>query len=167
METHMDYAGSTLFIGAGATLATDLWAIARGRLLGVPAPNWGLVGRWFAHMARGRFRHERIATAEPVRGERVIGWTAHYLIGIAFAGALLAIGGPAWARQPTLAPALALGIATVAAPFLLMQPGMGAGIAASRAPRPNAARVQSLVTHAVFGLGLYAAGLVLNFLSGE
>ena len=163
----MDYAGSALFIGAGATLTTDLWAIARGRLFGVPAPDWGLVGRWLGHMARGRFRHERIATAEPVRGERVIGWTAHYLIGIAFAGGLLAICGLAWARQPTLAPALALGIATVAAPFLLMQPGMGAGIAASRTPRPNSARLQSLVTHAVFGLGLYAAGLVLKLLSGE
>jgi hypothetical protein len=163
----MDYAGSALFIGAGATLTTDLWAIARGRLFGVPAPDWGLVGRWLGHMARGRFRHERIATAEPVRGERVIGWTAHYLIGIAFAGGLLAICGLAWARQPTLAPALAFGIATVAAPFLLMQPGMGAGIAASRTPRPNSARLQSLVTHAVFGLGLYAAGLVLKLLLGE
>jgi len=163
----MDYAGSTLFIGAGATLATDLWAIARGRLFGVPAPDWGLVGRWFGHMARGRFRHERIATAEPVRGERVIGWTAHYLVGIAFAGGLLAICGLAWTRQPTLAPALVLGIATVTAPFLLMQPGMGAGIAASRTPRPNSARLQSLVTHAVFGLGLYASGFVLKLLSGE
>ena len=163
----MDYAGSALFIGAGATLTTDLWAIARGRLFGVPAPDWGLVGRWLGHMARGRFRHERIATAEPVRGERVIGWTAHYLIGITFAGGLLAICGLEWTRQPALAPALAFGIATVAAPFLLMQPGMGAGIAASRTPRPNFARLQSLVTHAVFGLGLYAAGLVLKLLLGE
>ena len=163
----MDYAGRTLFIGAGATLATDLWATARKRLLGVPLPDWGLVGRWLGHMARGRFRHERIAAAAPVRGERAIGWIAHYLIGIAFAAALLAICGLAWARQPTLAPALALGIATVAAPFLLMQPGMGAGIAASRTPRPNAARLQSIVTHVVFGAGLYAAALVLNLLSGE
>ena len=163
----MDYAGSTLFIGAGATLATDLWALARRRLSGMPVPDWGLVGRWFGHMARGRFRHERIATAAPVRGERVIGWTAHYLIGIAFAGGLLAICGLAWTRQPTLAPALMLGIATVTAPFLLMQPGMGAGIAASRTARPNSARLQSLVTHTVFGLGLYAAGLVLKLLSGE
>jgi hypothetical protein len=163
----MDCAGSTLFIGAGATLATDLWTMARRKLLGVPAPDYGLVGRWFAHMARGRFRHERIAAAAPVRGERLIGWTAHYLIGVVFAGVLLAACGPAWVRQPTLAPALALGIVTVVAPLLLMQPGMGAGIAASRTARPGTARLQSLVTHAIFGLGLYAAGLVLNFLSGE
>jgi hypothetical protein len=163
----MDYAGSTILIGVGATLATDLWTLARARLFGVPAPDWSLVGRWFGHMARGQFRHARIATAEPVRGERVIGWTAHYLTGIVFAGVLLAICGPAWARQPTLAPALAFGMATVAAPFLLMQPGMGAGIAARRAPRPNSARLQSLVTHTAFGLGLYAAGLALKLLTGE
>jgi hypothetical protein len=53
---------------------------------------------------------------------------------------------------------LLVGVATVAAPFLVMQPGMGAGIAASRTPRPGAARLQSLVTHTVFGLGLYAGG---------
>jgi hypothetical protein len=67
--------------------------------------------------------------------------------------------GASWLQQPTLAPALVVGIGTVAAPFLLMQPGMGAGIAANRTPRPGAARLQSLITHAVFGLGLYAAAL--------
>ena len=163
----MDYAGSILFIGAGATLATDLWAIARRKLLGVPAPDYGLVGRWFGHMTRLRFRHERIAAAPSVRGERLIGWIAHYLIGVVFAAVLLGIYGLAWVREPTIAPALAFGILTVAAPLLLMQPGMGAGIAASRTPRPNAARLQSLITHTVFGLGLYAAALVLNYLSGE
>ena len=50
----------------------------------------------------------------------------------------------------------------MAAPFLLMQPGMGAGIAASRTPRPAAARLHSLVMHAMFGLGLYAAGLAIS-----
>jgi hypothetical protein len=47
-----------------------------------------------------------------------------------------------------------------------MQPGMGAGIAARRTPRPGAARLQSLVTHAVFGFGLYAAATLVNFLKG-
>jgi hypothetical protein len=162
----MDYAGSALLIGTGATLATDLWSVARRRLLGTPLPDYGLLGRWFAHMARGRFRHERIAAAPPVHGERAIGWITHYLVGIAFAAVFLALFGSGWMRQPAPGPALAFGVATVAAPFLLMQPGMGAGIAASRTPRPGAARLQSLVTHSVFGLGLYVAGLVLNTLSG-
>ncbi len=159
----MDYLACTLIIGVGATALMDVWGIARKPLLGIAPPDYGLVGRWLGHMPKGRFRHESIAAAELVKGERLIGWTAHYLIGIAFAAALLGIWGLAWCRHPTIGPALIVGIGTVAAPFLLMQPGMGAGIAASRTPRPGAARVQSLITHAVFGLGLYATGWITRF----
>jgi hypothetical protein len=158
MEITMDYAVSALVIGAGATAVTDLWGLARKRLLGVPAPDYSLVGRWIGYMPRGRFRHDPIAASPPLRGERLLGWTAHYLTGIAFAAALLALWGLDWARRPTLGPALVVGIGTVLAPFLLMQPGMGAGVAASRTRDPAKARLQSLVTHTVFGFGLYAAG---------
>ena len=115
----------TLIIGVGATAVMDWWAIVRKPLLGIAPPNYALVGRWLAHMTRGRFRHDAIAVSSPMRGERLIGWTAHYLIGIAFAAVLMGIWGPTWARRPTIGPALVVGIGTVAAPFLLMQPGMG------------------------------------------
>jgi len=160
----MDEVISTLVIGAGATMVMDLWAIARKRMLGIAMPNYGLVGRWLALMPRGRFRHASIAAAQPVRGERLIGWSFHYLTGIAFAAILPGLWGSGWIHRPTLAPALIVGIGTVAAPFLLMQPGMGAGIAARRTPRPAAARLQSLVTHAIFGLGLYLAGVGISAL---
>ena len=160
----MDYLACTLLTGVGATVTMDLWTIARKRLLGVPLSDYGLVGRWLGYMPRGRFRHERIAASPPVRGERLVGWVAHYLTGIAFAAILLAVWGIEWARQPTLGPALIVGIGSVAAPFLLMQPGMGAGIAASRTPRPAAARIQSVVTHTIFGFGLYASGWLASSL---
>ncbi len=160
----MEHLLSTLVIGAGATAVMDLWIVVRTRALGVPATDYAMVGRWLGHLARGRFRHERIAAAPPVRGERAIGWGAHYGIGIAFAGMLLALWGVEWARAPTPGPALIVGLGSVAAPFLVMQPGMGAGIAARRTPRPNVARVQTLVTHTVFGLGLYAAGMAASLL---
>ena len=38
-----------------------------------------------------------------------------------------------------------------------MQPAMGAGIAASKTPRPRVARLRSLVTHTVYGVGLYVS----------
>lgn len=162
----MDYVACALVIGFGATALVDLWAIVRRRIFGIPLPDYGLVGRWFAHLARGRFRHESIARSAAVRGENAIGWVAHYVIGVIFAALLLAVWGLAWVRHPTIGPALFVGIGTVAAPFLLMQPGMGAGIAASRTPRPAAARVQSLLTHTVFGLGLYASGWVARLHPG-
>jgi hypothetical protein len=149
-----------LLVGAGATLATDLWAQLLQRALGIPAMDLALVGRWFGHLARGRFAHRSIAQASPVRGEHAIGWLAHYAIGTTYAAALFALAGPAWARHPTLPPALGFGLATVVFPFTVLQPGMGAGFAASRMARPNLARLRSLLTHAVFGLGLYGSALL-------
>jgi hypothetical protein len=153
----------TLVIGVGATAVMDLWVLARKPLLGQPPPDYGLVGRWIAWMPRGRFRHAAISATPTVRGERVIGWTAHYLIGIGFAAVLVATWGVDWVRHPTVLPALIVGVGSVAAPLLLMQPGMGTGIAAWRTPRPGAARLQSVVTHTVFGLGLYVAGWIAHF----
>ncbi|MGY3353951.1 hypothetical protein ACVWZK_000614 [Bradyrhizobium sp. GM0.4] len=79
-----------------------------------------------------------------------------------FAAVLLAIWGLDWLHSPRVGPALIVGIGSVAAPFLIMQPGMGLGIAAHHAPRPNVARLNTLLTHAVFGVGLYVAGWVLR-----
>jgi hypothetical protein len=162
MSETMKYLLYAVVIGAGATAVMDVWTLARKRLFGIPLANYGLVGRWIAYLPRGRFHHSPIAASPPIKGEGAIGWTAHYLIGIAFAAVLLALWGLDWARHPAIGPALIVGVGSVMAPFLLMQPGMGAGIAASRTPRPAAARLQSLITHAIFGLGLYAAGWVIS-----
>lgn len=156
----MSYLVFALVMGVGATVLVDLWAIARRWAFNVPLPDYALVGRWFVHLARGRFRHESIAVSAAVQGEHAIGWVAHYVVGVLFAALLLAVWGLDWVRHPMVGPALLVGIGTVVAPFLVMQPGMGAGVAASRTPRPAAARVQSLVTHTIFGLGLYASGWV-------
>ncbi|WP_246679244.1 DUF2938 domain-containing protein [Mesorhizobium sp. B2-6-2] len=145
----------------GATLLMDLWGALLKRGFGVPTLNYAMVGRWLGHMCSGRFIHASITAAPPLAGEQVIGWVAHYAIGIMFAAVVIAVFGVEWARQPSLGPALAVGVATVIAPFFLMQPGMGLGVAASRTPSPNAARLRSLATHAVFGIGLYGSAWAL------
>ena len=158
----MELLVSAMIVGSGATAVTDLWFILRRLAFGIAPPDFGLVGRWLAYMPRGRFCHDSIAAAPRVRGERLVGWVAHYLIGMSFAGLLLGIWGIEWMHGPTLGPALIVGVGTVAAPFFIMQPGMGAGIAAGHTPRPRAARIQSLVTHAIFGGGLYVAALLAD-----
>ena len=104
--------------------------------------------------------HNNIADAPPVRGELPLGWIVHYAIGVGFASILVALFGLDWLHQPTLVPALVVGVFTVVFPLFLLQPGMGLGVAATKAPRPNAARLRSLMSHTIFGIGLYAAGLV-------
>lgn len=149
-----------LVIGVGATAVMDVWAVALKRYWCIPSLNLAMVGRWLGHLPRGTFTHVNIAQAAPVRDEAVLGWTFHYAVGVLFAAMLLALVGEQWVQAPTFAPALLAGLVSVAAPFCILQPGMGAGLAASKTPHPAAARLRSLMAHAAFGIGLYLAALL-------
>ena len=149
-----------LAIGVGATAVMDVWAVALKRFWCIPSLNFAMVGRWLGHLPRGTFTHVNIAQAAPVRDEAILGWTAHYAIGVLFAAVLLALVGREWVQGPTFAPALLAGLVSVAAPFCILQPGMGAGLAASKTPHPAAARLRSLMAHTAFGIGLYLAALL-------
>lgn len=152
-----------VLIGVGATAVLDLWLTALKRL-GVPTGSFALIGRWAAHMARGRFRHASIAKAAPVARELAIGWVTHYAVGVAFAAVLVAVQGSGWVRQPTLLPALLTGLATVAMPLFVMQPAMGSGFAASKTSTPLKNCARSVANHAVFGIGLYLAAMAIQVL---
>jgi hypothetical protein len=147
-----------LLIGAGATAVMDLWA-ALLRRFGVASLNLAFLGRWIGHLGVGRWMHADISAAAPIAGERWIGWCAHYSIGIAFAVLLLWTQGADWARSPSWPPALFIGTSTVTAPWFVMQPAMGAGLASSKTPRPVFNAMKSLVTHTVFGIGMYLSAL--------
>jgi hypothetical protein len=150
-------------LGIGATAVMDIWLILLRRL-GVPTLNFAFIGRWLGHLLRGRFSHRPIAKSAPIPGELAWGWLAHYAIGIGFAALLVAWQGAAWTQQPTLVPALAVGIATLLLPLLVMQPAMGAGLASSKTPTPLKNCLRSLVNHSVFGLGLYLAAVAAAWL---
>jgi hypothetical protein len=158
MSETLEFAERAVLIGAGATMLTDLWA-ALLRQLGVPSLNLAFLGRWIGGFVRGHLVHVSIAAATPIRGERWIGWCAHYSIGVAFSALLLWTYGLAWARSPSLLPALFIGTATVIAPLFILQPAMGAGVASWKTPRPFFNSIKSLGTHTVFGFGMYLAAL--------
>jgi hypothetical protein len=156
----LEFTARAVLIGVGATAVMDLWAVLLKRYFGIPSLDYRIVGRWLGHMTRGCFAHDSIAAASPVRGELVLGWCAHYAIGVAFAALLLVLRGHDWAHHPTLAPALVMGLVTLVAPFLVMQPAMGLGVAASTTPKPNASRLRSVAAHTAFGVGLYASAWI-------
>jgi hypothetical protein len=142
-------------LGVGATLVMDAWVLLLKHLFGVTGLDYRFVGRWIGHMTRGQFAHASIKSASAVTGETLIGWIAHYAIGVLFAAGLVAVAGLNWLESPTIFPALVAGIVTLAAPFLVMQPALGFGFAGSRTPNPAQARARSLITHTVFGIGLF------------
>jgi hypothetical protein len=153
--------GHIALVGIGATAVMDTWLALLSRL-GVPSTSFGLVGRWVGHLWRGQFAHAAISKAAPVEFELGLGWLTHYLIGMGFAGLLVAVQGTAWLERPTYLSALLVGVATVAAPWFVMQPAMGSGFLASKTPAPLKNCLRSLANHAVFGTGLYLAATAFS-----
>jgi hypothetical protein len=90
-RTVIDFLYHSILIGIGATAVFDLWGLFLRYAFGLPGANWGLVGRWFCHLAGGTVYHEDIAKARPFAYERAWGWIGHYAVGILFAAILLAV----------------------------------------------------------------------------
>jgi hypothetical protein len=153
---------TAIAVGLGATLLMDLWSVFLKRAFNIPSPNYCFVGRWLRYMPEGIFRHSSIAAAPQKPGECTVGWIAHYVIGVIFALSLVLLASPQWLREPTLLSAMIIGLATVAIPFLVMQPSSGLGIAASKTPNPTQSRLRSLMNHAALGLGLYISALAIS-----
>jgi hypothetical protein len=157
----IELAAAAAVIGIGGSAAIDIWSAGLRRAFRVSTLDYAMLGRWIGHIPRGTFAHKRIGAAQAVPGERPLGWFAHYSIGVTFAALLLILAGRDWIESPTVWPAMAVGIATVAAPWFVMQPAFGAGIAGSKAANPWPGRLRNLGTHTVFGLGMWLTALAL------
>jgi Protein of unknown function (DUF2938) len=157
------YILAAIAMGIGATLVMDLWNLFLKRAFGIPSLNYCLLGRWLLHIPKGILRHANINAAQRKPFECAAGWMAHYSIGIVFALLFVLVSGD-WLKRPTLLPVLLYGIGTVVFPFFLLQPSLGLGIASSRTPKPAQARLKSLATHTVFGVGLYVCALGVSYL---
>ena len=151
-------------VGIGAVVIMDIWNLFLRRVFNISSLNFCLVGRWLNHMPTGTFAHSNIAAAPKRPLECATGWTAHYLIGITFAVLLVSVMSSSWLEHPSLLPALLVGIGTVPIPYFIVQPALGLGIAAAKTPDPAQARLKSLVTHTVFGLGLYLSAFPVGYL---
>jgi hypothetical protein len=157
---------SAAVMGLGATLTLDLWSLALKHVFKIAPSKMCLLGRWLRYMPEGIYNHSNLASTPPKSAECITGWIAHYLTGVAFASAFIALAGSRWLQHPTPVPALVFGLFTVLAPFFIMQPAFGLGVASSRVSNPRQARRRSLMNHAVFGAGLYLFGwLVSAFLA--
>jgi hypothetical protein len=161
----MEQALRVLLMGITATVAIDLWATFANRMLGWPRTNWAMVGRWIGHMRDGQFAHISIGSSPPILHESILGWVFHYVVGCIYAALYLTYASIVQMGQPTLVSAVLFGLVTILSPWLLMQPALGLGICASKAPKPTLVRLQNLIIHTIFGLALYYSYLVSNALA--
>lgn len=163
VDIEAGYILGAVAIGIGATLVMDLWNLFLKHAFGIPSLNYCLLGRWLRHIPGGTLRHVNIGAAPEKPFECAVGRIAHYIIGVVLALVFVGLASGDWLAQPTLLPALIYGLGTVVFPFFIMQPSLGLGLAASRTPKPAQARLKSLVTHTVFGAGLYLCALGVSY----
>lgn len=150
-----------ILIGIGGTLVLDIYAGLLAKFFDLPATNWRLVGRWVGHMKSGQFYQPALPKAEKIPGELAIGWVVHYLIGIAYGLILMVCVNTQWLDLPTILPTLLISWFGIVAPFFIMMPGMGAGMAGAKTPKPTVTRIKSFAGHTIFGLGMFLTALVL------
>ena len=144
-----------IMLGVFATVTMDAWATFSNKILKWPRTNWAMVGRWLGHFSSGKFTHNPIGASPPIKYEYLLGWAFHYFIGIVYALfyvllVVLLIGG-----KPSALSAWTFGLVTILSPWLIMQPSLGLGLCASKAPKPNMVRIQNFAIHSIFGLALY------------
>jgi hypothetical protein len=154
--------------GAGvlATLVMDVGSTAMrkaGLTHGVPIE---LIGRWFAHILRGRLFHKTIATASDLPGQMPLALATHYLIGISLTiafGLALHFGPLRLESRPAaFGTAVVYGMLTNVLPWFFMFPAMGFGWLGSEAPAEYLILRSSFLNHFAFGIGL---GLVSLFVT--
>ena len=147
-----------IIMGVGGTVAMDIWALIQHWIFKMPLPNWGNPGRWFAHLPK--IFHDDISKSPPVKNEVAIGWAFHYTVGIIYGIAWILIAGEAWIANPTFLPLWIFALATIAAGWFLLHPGMGLGWALSKTATPWKGRFLGLVAHTIFGLGMWLPALI-------
>jgi len=151
-----------IILGLLSTASIDIWATFSNRYLGFPRTNWALVGRWIGHIPKGVFFHRPVSSSPEIGNEKAIGWLFHYFIGIVYAAFYFYVVTFLENGEPTIFIAWIFGLVTILSPWFIMQPALGLGICAVKAPSPNMVRLQNFAIHSIFGIALYYGWVGIN-----
>lgn len=148
----------TLLVGLGSTIALDIWVTLLEKIIGFPATNWGMVGRWLGGLLRGQLVLDASNTEAPSGGEKGLGWAFHYGVGLAYALLIPLFFGSEIIMAPTALPFVIIGLlASTVAGLVILFPGMGGGFFASKLPNQGVVIVYLIVAHGVFALAQFGA----------
>lgn len=144
----------TLVIGIGATVATDIWSFVL-KLFNVHSHGLQMVGNWI-------FSRLGITLQNQLEGkELLIGYIAHYCLGISFAFLFLIIYGKKSFEKPNIKQALFFGLITFVISLCVIQPVLGFGFAFSKMPGQEIILLKVSIFHTIYSVGLYGSSIVL------
>ena len=125
------------------------------KLMGIPEPSWGIVGRWTYYMLKNvTFYNPNIAQMPNFRYEVVLGWIFHYYVSICWAViyyfCFLMVG-----LKMTYFSGFIFGALTTLAPLLIFLPFTGQGVFANKTEIPIKTSIMFLIRHSIYGIAMY------------
>lgn len=156
-----------IIVGVVATATLDVWQQIYRMLTGMPITNWAMIGRWAAYIPKGQLVHEDIGKTPAVPNEATLGWIVHYAVGIGYAIVYLLLMWFVFQSPPGFVSAMIFGAISVSVTWFVMEPILGAGMMASKTPKPSAVMIQDFTSHLSFGLGLFLGVAIFRALFGS
>ena len=125
------------------------------KLIGIPEPSWGIVGRWTYYMLKNRkFYNPNVAQMPNIKYEVFLGWIFHYYISICWAVIyyffFILIG-----IEMSYYTGLIFGALTTLAPLLIFLPFTGQGIFAINTEKPIKISLMFFFRHSIYGVAMY------------
>jgi hypothetical protein len=152
----------SFIVGMLATFTMDGLTVLTIKLgLIAPLPP-RLIGRWFASVARGQLVHTDIGQLTPINYELAVEVPLHYAIGITLALTYLLMSSVLGLHPKNPVFALVFALFTCALPWFVMFPAMGYGWFGTHGPIGTRLFLDSLVTHCLYGVGLWLAASMLS-----
>ena len=141
--------------GIVATMLFDAFQISLSYAYNINKSRWDLVGRYFFGFVDKIYIREDLESDKPVKNELLIGYIAHYLIGIIY-GIIYVTINILFFNEPSLILAILFGFITVLGGWCIMMPyAFNLGFFASKKEERFQILTQNLIVHFIFGIGLY------------
>ena len=144
-----------IFTGLIATLIFDIFNQSLYFAYSIDRPKWNLLGRYFLGYKQGYFIRKNLVNDEEIRNELQWGYLIHYSIGIIYG--LFYVFLNTWLFDyPSILLAYIIGFISVLGAWCYLMPfAYDLGFFASKSEDRLKVMIQNLITHFVFGTGLF------------
>ena len=141
--------------GVAACIVFDLWQICLQRLVGIPATNWGVIGRWLIiALTKGRLVNDTLDETPAIKHEAAAGWSLHYAVSIGYGVIFAMLMYKTPYLDATWLDGVYFGAASVVVPWFIFLPCIGKGVLARKTPKPFMVCALALVGHVIFGVAM-------------
>lgn len=154
-----------LVIGLFATFSMDLWGLALQFTLHIPHPTYAPIGRLISDIFNLHNYFANTSSKHALFIQERLGWYAHIAMGLFYAALFMIIKFKVLNAKPRFLSCLFFAWVMIFVPFLIEQPALGLGFAASHMTHPDIKRFMTLSYHTVFGIGLFIGACIICIVS--